>query len=137
MLNKLLERKKVIIVIGVVLLVILGIGAVLFISRDARKPATSLEVIKDGEDPTEDIVDASGYWDETADDDTEDDKGNISEDVTQDTTESVGKTEQVENAGNADKTEQTENNDENNNEETDEEIDEDILEDDITWGDIY
>lgn len=126
MFNKTVMNKKIIFAI-VILLLILGIGILIFTILDSEKKENdTLKTEQDGKDeivdhkeedrvgleilepdnvPKEDKTDASGSWDKTS------------------------------SSNKNDKEEKPENNSNESIEEKEE--DEDILEDDIVWGDVY
>ena len=142
MLNKLLGKKKIVIIALVTLLVVC-IGIVIFVTsksdkndklnsdikteQDVNKETdkdnngSGLEVLEPDAENKDYVSDASGTWD----------------DETTENTQQTDTSDNADNAGNANQTDNEENENDNNSPNDTEEEDEDILEDDITWGDIY
>lgn len=130
MFNKTVMNKKIIFAI-VILLLILGIGILIFTILDSEKKENdTLKTEQDGKDEIEDHKEDDSVGLEVLEPD------NVSK---EDTTDASGSWEKPSNSNKTDKEEKPENS--NSNESTDEkqneEKDEDILEDDIVWGDVY
>ena len=130
MFNKTVMNKKIIFAI-VILLLILGIGILIFTILDSEKKENgTLKTEQDGKDEIEDHKEEDSVGLEVLEPD------NVSK---EDTTDASGSWEKPSNSNKTDKEEKPENS--NLNESTDEkqneEKDEDILEDDIVWGDVY
>lgn len=126
MFNKTVMNKKIIFAI-VILLLILGIGILIFtISDSEKKENDTLKTEQDGKDEIEDHKEEDSVGLEVLEPD------NVPK---EDTTDASGSWDKPSSSNKNDKEEKPEN---NSNESTDEkEEDEEILEDDIVWGDVY
>ena len=126
MFNKTVMNKKIIFAI-VILLLILGIGILIFTILDSEKKENdTLKTEQDGKDEIEDHKEEDSVGLEVLEPD------NVSK---EDTTDASGSWEKPSNSNKTDKEEKPENNSNESIEEKEE--DEDILEDDIVWGDVY